>query len=297
MNVKNKTMKNQLLSLFYVASLGIAALTTSCSGNEDAPSNPSAESYRISSRQVKVSGEDNMRDLGGFVGENNKRILYRKLYRSGELSGLTAADKDSLTARGIFQIIDLRTESERNEKADKVPNGIANYQLPLIADVPGSASSQAAFMGQIIAGTINPLDTMIPLYSQIDELKETNWEKIFDLLETGNVTLYHCTAGKDRAGMTTALILSSLGVDKTTIIKDFMASNDYLHASNQATINQINSHYGAGNGEKLLPLLGVEEIYMTTFFDAIDAKYGSMDNFLKKIKVDRAKMKKLYLEK
>ena len=287
-------MKKPLQSLFNVVAVAVAILVVSCN-NEDTPE--TTESYKISSRKVAVSGEDNMRDLGGFVGENNKRVLYRKLYRSGELSGLTAADRDSLTARGISQIIDLRTESERNEKADKVPNGVANYQLPLIADVPGSSSSQAAFMGQIIAGTINPMDTMLPLYSQFDQLKETNWEKIFDLLEKGDVTLYHCTAGKDRAGMTTALVLSSLGVDKATIIKDFMASNYYLHAANQAQIDQINKAYGAGNGEKLLPILGVEQVYITTFFDAIDAKYGSMDKFLEKIKVDKAKMKMLYLEK
>lgn len=288
-------MKKQFPRLFFVATLAVATLSTSCSSNEDTPE--VTESYKVSSRQVGVTGEDNMRDLGGFVGENNKRVLYRKLYRSGELSALTSTDKDSLAKRGISQIIDLRTESERNEKADKVLNGVINYQLSLIADVPGSSSSQAAFMGQIIQGKVKAEDFMLPLYSQIDELKETNWEKIFDLLETGNVTLYHCTAGKDRAGMTTALVLSSLGVDKATIIKDFMASNDYLNASNQQTIAYVNSQYGAGSGNKLIPLLGVEEVYITSFFNAINAKYGSMDNFLTKIKVDTAKMKKLYLEK
>lgn len=294
-------MKNQLPSLVYVAALAVAIITASCSSNEDTPvtNEPNTESYKVSSRQVGVTGEDNMRDLGGFVGENNKRILYRKLYRSGELSALTSVDKDTLDKRGINQIIDLRTESERNEKADKVLNGVVNYQLPLITDTPGaSASSQPDFMGQIIQGKINAMDFMLPIYTEIDALKETNWEKIFDLLETGNVTLYHCTAGKDRAGMTTALVLSSLGVDKATIIKDFMSSNDYLHTANQATVDQINTAYHAqGMGEKLLPLLGVEQIYITSFFDAIDAKYGSMDNFLTKLKVDQAKMKSLYLEK
>jgi protein-tyrosine phosphatase len=295
-------MKNQLPSLFYVATLAIAAFTVSCSSNDDTPTttDSNTEAYKVSSRQVGVTGEDNMRDLGGFVGENNKRVLYRKLYRSGELSTLTAADKDTLAKRGITQIIDLRTEAERTEKADKVLNGVTNYQLPLIADAPQvvGGPSQATVTADILAGTLDPHTIMLPLFSTIDELKEKNWEKIFDLLETGNVTLYHCTAGKDRAGMTTALVLSSLGVDKAAIIKDFMASNDYLHAANQATVDQINAAYHAqGKGEKLLPLLGVEEVYITTFFAAIDAKYGSMDNFLAKIKVDKAKMKALYLEK
>lgn len=53
-----------------------------------------------------------MRDLGGFVGQDNKRVLYRKLFRSEELSRLTEADKDSLNSLGIEQILDLRTDSE-----------------------------------------------------------------------------------------------------------------------------------------------------------------------------------------
>jgi protein-tyrosine phosphatase len=137
---------------------------------------------------------------------------------------------------------------------------------------------------------------MIPAYA-LDQTKIDQWIKIFDLLESGQTTLWHCTAGKDRAGMTTALVLSSLGVDRQTIINDFMLSNTYLSAYNLQTVSYINSQYGAGVGEQLMPLLGVEEEYITTFFHNIETTYGSVDNFLKVLKVDTAKMKKNFLEK
>lgn len=292
-------MKKNLQKLLYVALLGLATFTTfSCSNDDD---KETATPYATDENLVALKGEDNMRDLGGYVGSNNKRILYDKLFRSGDLSALTTADVEHITSKGLTQIIDLRTSTERKEKPDASFNGIAHYDLSLL-DESGSASGIASgstdVMGLILSGKMKAEDMMLPLYV-IDDVKISQWTKIFDLLETGKTTLWHCTAGKDRAGMTTALVLSSLGVDRKVIIEDFMKSNDYLKASNQQTINYINTQYGIpGMGEKLIPLLGVEEIYITNFFKDIETKYGSVDNFLEKIiKVDAAKMKSNFLEK
>ncbi len=40
--------------------------------------------------------------------------------------------------------------------------------------------------------------------------------------------LWHCSAGKDRVGVGTALLLCALGVPKKTIYEDFMKTNMYL---------------------------------------------------------------------
>lgn len=276
----------------YVAFLGLATLTTSCSDDDS----KSAAPYEIGENHVILTGEDNMRDLGGYVGQNGKRVLYHKLFRSGELSALTAADLEHIATKDIAQVIDLRTTAERTEKTDKAIEGTTRYELSLIDDQNGANGGLNDVMGMILSGQVTAEEIMIPAYA-IDETKITQWIKIFDLLESGETTLWHCTAGKDRAGMTTALVLSSLGVDRQTIINDFMLSNTYLSAYNLQTVSYINSQYGAGVGEQLMPLLGVEEEYITTFFQNIETTYGSVDNFLKVLKVDTAQMKKNFLEK
>lgn len=276
----------------YVAFLGLATLTTSCSDDDS----KSAAPYEIDENHVILTGEDNMRDLGGYVGQNGKRVLYHKLFRSGELSTLTAADLEHIATKDIAQVIDLRTTAERTEKTDKAIEGAVRYEYSLIDDQNGANGGLNDVMGMILSGQVTAEEIMIPAYA-IDETKITQWVKIFDLLESGETTLWHCTAGKDRAGMTTALVLSSLDVDRQTIINDFMLSNTYLSAYNLQTVSYINSQYGAGVGEQLMPLLGVEEEYITTFFQNIETTYGSVDNFLKVLKVDTVKMKKNFLEK
>lgn len=276
--------KSFLLSFLF---LGLV----SCEKEDDTPA------FQTSESQVALVGEDNMRDLGGYVSSNGKHVLYGNLYRSGELNGLTTEDVAKLSSLGIRRVIDLRTETEMTEKPDHLPTGVVNYHLSLLADIPGSSTSQQELMGQIMSGTVLAEDYMLPLYT-LDSQKITNFRAIFDLLQSGGTTLWHCTAGKDRAGMTTALVLSALDVPRETIVQDFMKSNDYLSSYINGTVSYLNSTYGPGIGDKMIPMLGVEQIYIEAFFNDIETKYGSVNNFLtNELKVDKSKMKKLYLEK
>lgn len=252
------------------------------------------EEYLTYENHIDLQGEDNMRDLGGFVGQGNKRVLFHKLFRSGELSALTTNDLDELTSLGIKNIFDLRTDEEQLEHPDVLPTGVSPYHFPLLSDVNIGGSID---INQVLSGQVSGEEFMIPLYL-VDEIKIENWKMIFDILEESNqTTLWHCTAGKDRAGMTTALVLSALGVDKETIINDFLASNEYLKDYIETTVAYMNASYGAGIGENMRPVLGVERIYIETFFNDIDQNHGGMNAFLAEIGVDIKKMKANYLEK
>ena len=274
----------------YFALVGAMALT-SCSNDDNNQSE-----YVVGENHIILEGEDNMRDLGGFTGKDGKRVLYNKLFRSGELSGLTTEDLAIVNGFSIKNIIDLRTAGEREEHPDQLIDGSVRHEISLIEGDNGANVGMEDVMGMILSRQMTAEEMMIPAYS-VDDVKIAGWKTIFNLLESGQTALWHCTAGKDRAGMTTALVLSSLGVDRETIIEDFMMSNTYLNAYNQQTVNYINSQYGPGMGEQLLPLLGVEEAYITVFFNNIETQYGSVDNFLNVLEVDRTKMIEHYLEK
>lgn len=273
---------------FLLLALLLIATLTACSDSDDSVSDSSYGNH------IVLTGEDNMRDLGGYESKSGGTVKYQKLLRSGELSALTDADKEIMTKLGIKQVIDLRTDSEATEKPDSLPAGITSYHISLIdGDLSSSASNQ--MMADIMSGALDAKEYMMQTYV-VDDTKIDGWKKIFDLLETGSTTLWHCTAGKDRAGMTTALVLLSLGVDEDTVVADFMKSNDYLADYISSTVAYMDSQYGAGVGERLVPLLGVEQVYIETFLADIKSKYGSVDAFLDVLGVDKEKMRRNFIE-
>lgn len=286
-----RTFRSGLLAVGAVTVVALAF-----SGCDDSTGSSSSKTYRAGDTTVHTEGEDNFRDLGGYAGVDGRRILFGNLFRSGALNGLTAADRDTVVARGIEQVIDLRTDAEIATAADSLPTSVVSYHLPLIADVSGSTGSTSSLMASILSGSLSGEDYMISLYDSIDSLKIANWTRIFDLLETGKPTLWHCTAGKDRAGMTTALVLSALGVDSATIVRDFLKSNTYLSAYIETQVSYLDAAYGAGTGELLRPVFGVESSYIEAFFGAVNQQYGSMHAFLGALGADTTKLRSLYLE-
>lgn len=266
---------------------------TSC--NDD---DANTEEFQAYDSHIQLDGEDNMRDLGGFIGANNKRILFHKLFRSGELSALTATDFDVITTLGINNVIDLRTTEERSEHPDALPEGLESQHFSLIIeDGENGTTGATSITSQIISGEVDAVELMTSAYT-VDAHKIEQWTAIFNILEADNqVSLWHCTAGKDRAGMTTALVLAALGVDKETIIEDFLASNTYLHDSIENTIAYLSQAYGEAAGENMRPLLGVQLEFINSFYADIDTNHGGIEAFLAELDVDIAKMRANYLEK
>lgn len=248
--------------------------------------------------KIALAGEDNLRDLGGYVGADGRRILSSRLFRSGELSALTEADRSTLSGLGLEQVIDLRTSAERAEKPDALPAGVDTAHIPLSLDVATSTSSQQLFMTQVATGQIDGRAYMTSFYA-LDSIKLANWPEVFDILEAGRPTLWHCTAGKDRAGMTTALVLLALGVDSATVMEDFLKTNTYTSAYIEGTVHVVDSTFAAkgitGAGERLRPVLGVEAVFLDAFFASIRAR-GGVSKVLGELGVDTLKLRSLYLE-
>ncbi len=199
------------------------------------------EDNTIFNRRIAMEGQDNFRDLGGYRGAEGKQVAYGTLFRSGKLTELTEGDVILLEELGIQNVIDLRTEQEYTEEPDILPPGFNSYfNLPLVdtiglGDNPSSLEGQMAAilpMAAVLAGLDKRISEtyMLPFYQNITELQIRSWTTLFDILEKGEKNLWHCTAGKDRAGMTTALVLYSLGVDLDTIMEDYLLTNDYRSA-------------------------------------------------------------------
>ena len=85
------------------------------------------------------------------------------------------------------------------------------------------------------AGDMNDIKitdvTLIPkmmeeAYRTIIRKFQNEYKRFFEILINRQAAplLFHCSAGKDRTGIAAALLLSALGVDKETVMQDYLLS-------------------------------------------------------------------------
>jgi protein-tyrosine phosphatase len=98
------------------------------------------------------------------------------------------------------------------------------------------------------------------------------------LNSNGSPILLHCTAGKDRTGYASAVLLTLLGVDQNTIFEDYLLSNTYAKPNYQTLIKII-----LGRGPRayrlVRPLYGVQKSWLKTSMNAIDTEWGGFNNY------------------
>jgi protein-tyrosine phosphatase len=224
-----------------------------------------------SRRAVTLEGASNFRDLGGYPGAMGKTVKWGHIYRSADISKLTDADLKTLESRNVATVCDLRGPSELKTSPDRLPTGVTYVNLPA-----GSENTQA----NANYAAMNRDSLMRAAYTRTDHLK-AKYKPMFDqllALDNGKALLFHCTAGKDRTGMGAALILSALGVDRATILRDYAATDVYWKQGRER-VAQMMQQGGANNGS-MAKMLAADPAYLQNFFTTIDQKYGSMDTFL-----------------
>src|SRR5437588_10808562 len=74
--------------------------------------------------------------------------------------------------------------------------------------------------------------------------------------------LYHCSAGKDRTGWLSAVLLSVLGVDRETILADYLATNEYSRATNRAILDAMRARGRQAYPELMMPLFEARREYL-----------------------------------
>ncbi len=287
----------KLVSLF-----AVVGLLAAC--NQDLDSDSDADTQKDTAALgtlIELEGEDNFRDMGGFIGVDGRHVVSGKLYRSGELSHLTDSDQQVLTDLSIEHLIDLRSASEIADDPDQIPNQITVHHIPLIEedDSEESGAVQVNMLEQyvqmLIAADYDASSIMLPAYTDIDDYRIAQWTQVFDVLEQGEATVWHCTAGQDRAGMTAALVLASLGVAREDIFTDYLASNTYTYADKAQTAAYMAMQVEGADEQKLLEAMLIKREYLQAFFDTIETQYGDVDTFLQVLGVDIEQMQANYL--
>jgi protein-tyrosine phosphatase len=88
----------------------------------------------------------------------------------------------------------------------------------------------------------------------------------------------NCSAGKDRTGIATALVLTALGVPYATIKQDYLLSNGAYGMDSLK--RDLSSPMAALAPDAAAALAGVDGSYLDATFAGLRKQYGSVDNFL-----------------
>lgn len=234
------------------------------------------EDYRL----LPMDGAHNTRELGGYKTADGLSVKWGMLFRSDKLSDISKTDQAYLQNLGIKKIIDFRSKEEKAEDPDIIPKGISYIEMPISVDGAMRSKIEAVLKGE----TNKEVKSFL-----IDANKEfvSDYIEVYEnflrgLIDDEGPILFHCTAGKDRAGFAAAITLIALGVSKEDVIKDYMKTNQFTKKRIEEIIKQIElmTLYQT-DAEILRPLLGVEREYIETAFHTAEEEYGSIENFIK----------------
>lgn len=243
-------------------------------------------------RRIKTEKIKNARDLGGFPAANGKTIRKNALIRSGHLAMATENDLKLLCEKhNLGTVIDLRTEAEIKEKPEKLPDSIAAFRIPLLDNsFLGIARDEFSIRDwfNVFRDTDRkPVDVFCEMYDALvfGERSGKLIPEFFNVLLENNDTavLWHCSAGKDRVGVTTMLVLLALGVDRELIYKDYIATRYFT--AKDIILMRVFSPFVLRNirlVKCLSILMGVKKVYLEKIFQRIDNEYENVEDFFEK---------------
>ncbi|MET8857077.1 MULTISPECIES: tyrosine-protein phosphatase [unclassified Streptomyces] len=242
---------------------------------------------QVPSTEPELGGVRNFRDVGGLPTADGRRVRHGQLFRSGHLAHATEEDAAFLTSLGLHTIFDFRNAADQKlEGPDVELPGVRNVNLPLSDPADGSEFWKMVRDGDIdqlrgLLGDGKAANRMINSYRTIISERTAEHAQVLHSLADDSVpALMHCAAGKDRAGLSIAVTLLALGVEREAIVTDYLESNA---AHRRYKVHRNGSSAGAYSPEVmelLSPLFDARAEYLTAAFDTIEEKWGSVEVYL-----------------
>ncbi len=235
----------------------------------------------------------NTRDLGGLPAADGRRIKPGMLFRSGKPSDATEADIEKLKSLGITKIVDFRTEDEVKEAPDPEVEGIEIIHLDVLPFIAAGVTRDRESNGRmqkLFDGTHKPedgLEMMLLTYKYIltEEHPKRAYRRFLEevLGNDSGATLWHCTAGKDRAGLGTVLVQECLGVPRDFIRLEYMITNIYLKEDVDRKAGRIRERGGSETDAEILRHLWLaRKPYIDWVYEYVDENYGGFAGYLER---------------
>lgn len=253
----------------------------------------------VAERLLPLEKGSNFRDIGGYPAAGGKHVRWGMIYRSGGTPMLTDADVARVTPL-VVDMVDLRSSEERvlaPTRLEGVRYSAVGYSMSKISNLGAQTNSSPGQAYRTFPTTLAP-----------------HLRLIFDRLERNEGGLvYNCTAGQDRTGFTTAMILSALGVPREVILQDYHLSTTLRRPENEMprfdaaaqAANPVAAFFARYQADPAAqtprPLYTPNHTaFLEIAFLEIETKWGSVDNYLTQMAgvsaADRARLRAIYLE-
>lgn len=236
--------------------------------------------------QLRV--QRNFRDVGYLAGLCPVPLKDGRLYRMGKLHGLTDEERREIEALHLTDIIDLRSASERIAQPDPPIAGVANHHIDFSAGRLGLDHVIALYRRAAEeAGSVDAKQYLARSYRALPELCVEEVRKVVSLITAKErpSVLIHCAGGKDRTGFLTALFLQTAGVDRETIIGDYLQSAKDRTLQEQVLeryLRRFKDQYGLDVPPHVAqPFLTVDRASIIEVLDVVEESYGGFTGYLR----------------
>ncbi len=237
----------------------------------------------VSIRRLPLEGARNFRDLGGYRTTDGRYVRWGLVYRSGDLANLTRGDSEYLVKLGIRLVCDVRADAERARASDHWEGNKPEFLSVPIGPNRDGRMSAGDLKRRVDAakskGSIHGYDYAISNAEQ--------YGKILRRISAGDLPMAeHCTSGKDRTGVFSAILLTALGVPHETVLQDYMLTSEYMldaDSINRTTVD-LQRIFGLAeppDADTVKTIMTTQRETLEATFDNIDKVFGSFDNYLR----------------
>jgi protein-tyrosine phosphatase len=239
----------------------------------------------VSVRRLPLEGANNFRDLGGYRATDGRYVRWGLVYRSNYLVGLTASDLAYLNALGIRLVCDVRSEGERARSPDHwVGNAPEFFSVPIGPNRDGTLTPEE--LKQRVAALSNESKNSTRGYDKLAIDFAPQFGNILRRLAAGDLpAVEHCSSGKDRTGVFSAILLTALGVPRETVIQDYLLTTRYLLAPDSiekttADLQKILGLSAPPDAATVQALMTTKPETLDATFESLNKTYGSFDAYL-----------------
>ncbi len=231
-----------------------------------------------------INPDVNFRELGGYPMKDGRRIIHGIFYRSGAPADLSDSELRTVEQLGIRTVLDLRSDEERNRKPDPVLDQAVNLPVSAFVDKYGKELDfSPAGIAKATGNNSGSLSAFLQYMYGSLVFDSRAYQVMFDqLLDEQVPILLHCTAGKDRTGVGSMLILLALGADYRVLRKDYMMTNAYRRNAIERFLQKHRDEIAARPEleTELNAYEGVNEEAVDIILNTILDRYGSVDEYL-----------------
>jgi len=240
-------------------------------------------------RHIPLVGAKNFRDFGGYITADGNHVKTGVLFRSDVLAELTADDFNKIAPLGIRNICDLRRDNERGRAPTNwvCDASVKHRHMPLLTSKGEHTLEKLVTASGASRSPEAAREFMVSIYLRLigEPQARQYFRQLFELLAHPDELplLIHCTAGKDRTGVSCALILWVLGVSKEDILQDYMLSQplyservDILKLSPQMFDHTVIENW---EEDSLRPIFSAEPAYLEAMFEFLHQSHDSPQHF------------------